>query len=294
MPAPTIEDVLDALEELIGKVEDLQELEDLLDRLQDIRDRIESGEQPDPSELADLLGDLLELLTGKVPLGPYGWLVQRLIDFIKAAIEAGYNAALGIAWQRYKLLREQGYSHEEACELASISSTICKWLRLKWLQSQLPDAEDEEPEDEEEGPEGPGPDLSTPSGPRWPSWHDTCCSKGDNGSTKPEFEITNGPEWQNYPGMPNAWTLRIEIRASHPCGLAAYRTRVFNVLPPSTPGGPPNWVELQKPTSLLSQRTLSDGRRRIEAVVTNGVKVVVTATSNCRTFAHQSFDFPAP
>lgn len=297
--------VLDAIEELIDKIDDLNEFEDLMDRYEEIRDKYERGEQPDPSELADLLADTMTYLTGKFPLGPYAWLVKLIIEFVKRAIEAGYYAGLGIAWQRYKALRIQGWDHESACEQATQDPTICRWLRLKWLEKQqqeeaaeTADGNGEEGDaDEEEPGEGASPLVHTPPGPRWPTQHHNCCSNGNNGTTKPTIAVTVQPTFTDYtpPVMPNAKKMEMQVQVSHPCGIASSQVKVYNSLPPSAPGGPLNWTRLMpKNPEMVKISSIGDGKRDVRAVVVTKVKIVVVARSNCVTFKHQVFEFDVP
>ena len=293
--------VLDAIEELIDKIEDLGELEDLLDRYQEIRDKYERGEQPEPAELADLLADTMTYLTGKVPLGPYAWLVKLVIEFVKRAIEAGYYAGLGIAWQRYKTLREQGWTHEAACEQATLDETVCRWLKLKWLERQTAIEGGEEgsgPEEEtdEEVGDGASPLIHTPPGPTWSPLYNRCCSQGTNGTDKPTVQVVTPPDWTPFdpPVMPDAFTLRMEIQITHACGIARSRVRVFNSLPPSTPGGPNSWTLLKPRDGMVEFQQGRDGKRKIKAVIVRRVKILITARSNCNTYHHEVLEYSTP
>jgi hypothetical protein len=298
------QEILDALEQLLDQVENLDELQDLWERIQRMREGVPPGGQPDPGEFARLLADILRAIPDNAPIpDKLKKLLDKIIDAIEAIVQSNVNLTLETLWERYKRLREAGFSHEEAIEQISLDPIVRAWLLLRWLEEQK-GIEDEEGDGEEGGVEEEPEETDDPvivvrQGPRWAFRDNECCADppAGRGGGRIVPTITAGPPaWTPAPAPFNGKNLNLKIDVTHQCGLESTRVRAW-VRAPS------GWIELERtPTPGLGGFEVkrsgewNDPTRKLQLriIATGEVAIVVTATSRCFTKALQRFNFVVP
>jgi hypothetical protein len=297
----SIDELLEQLEELLEYVEDLQTLRDFADRVDALRNGVAGGQEPDPLELARLLADILEYLAGKIPLGPYAFLVRRALEFIERALESNIRLVLSILWGIYRRWRESDpdMTHERANALTTEDDLVCAWLRLRWIRERdihESDSDSEPPPPsagEDHHPEPPGPGIIVPAGPRWPIEHHECCSQKDGdverGALAPTVLFGNVSWEPPSPADGHLRRVNIELKMYHPCGLQRSRVRVFV-------SAKDQWIELKMGTHNCRVRRHDDHgvKRTVSIIGLPTVRVIVQATSNCGTHVRLSQEFVAP
>lgn len=250
---------------------------DLREKLEEIIASLERNE-PTAITIARLLADLIELATEPLP-GP-------IADFIKAYAEAFKTAIdniIGILWDRYRRLRENGLTHQEANDSVSADAAICEWLRFRWDYTHMPIA-----------PPPPVPAQPKPSTPPPPDW------PGGPGKPAGAPELLWAPEDNNCcsalvpPQKPkvsasgsyfkegSSWYITADVKVTHPCGLKyGPDTDVYIGV---SPNQDIKLERLGRPTGdspIANGRELNWDKVQVASVAPRRVRIHIRAVSRC-------------
>lgn len=257
--------------ELLRKILKARELaEDLKKKLQELVDALERNE-PTAIIIARLLADLIELGTDPLP-GP-------ISDFIKAYAEAFKNAInqiLGILWWKYRKMRENGLTHQEANALVSSDPQICEWLHFGWAYEHMkvepPPAGGTPPPK----PMLPVPPTSGPPPVPWEAADDNCCR---NNNVPPTVTVKSATVYKDS----GSWYLDATIEVTHPCRiLYGPDTKVYAVI---AAGAAAIKLEIREPqaTDIPNGKSITWDKVQVSATRPRSLRIHVRAVSRCAT-----------
>lgn len=290
IPWDKVKELLDGIDELKDKIEDIEKWQEFAERM----DRARNGQIGDPVELMAILVDLLEYLADKVPMGSLERLVRPLLDVAIGALEAGASLVRWILLLRYRRRRAAGQSPAEASRGVTNDRAAQIWLRLQ--EQKTPHAEDDPEARDESGVNTTGA-VSQPAFPDdpkpWPDGYEECCGAGDNGTMPPMINEMTSSSSRRIP-PPNTWEYEVEIEFdfSHPCGIASASVRAFTRAWPGAGQADPSWIEMPQPVStgsaeqqftLHMQSTTKGKRGKAKLMSAGDAMLVYHVVSNCGT-----------
>ncbi len=303
----SVQDLLDRLEELLGRLEDAEAFAELWERIRNLRDGITPDGPPDPSELWRLCGDILRKLAEEAPLPDAAKkLLSRIIDAIEATMESNVGLTLHTLCGRYFDWRRNGFSHEEAADQVSLDPLIRQWLLFKWLSGSCgkpdaPDAPDApEPEADDPPSASPGPVIGVRTGPPWDFRDHECCAPppaGRGGGAVPPTISASAPVWTAPPAGAGfaGKLLAISVIAKHPCGTgctvhAWLRANGRSIRMERSPWDGRGGFRLRRRGEWNEATATAD----IELHATGEVVLIAVARSRCATRAMRQFRFTVP